>query len=149
MSTERKDTARDITGMHVLHQASLRHSLMPKAPYAETCAVVEDGDYILHEKPTASSSMRPITADPLLDASRITDVDIEAEAETTTPEQWKPQKRELYIMISLSFISFMVSLDATVLVTVLPVSLPFNQHHDTVTDTLLDRRSPISLMELL
>jgi hypothetical protein len=38
------------------------------------------------------------------------------------PGEWKPQRRELLIMISLSFISLMVALDATILVTVLPVS---------------------------
>lgn len=37
-------------------------------------------------------------------------------------EEWKPQKKEWFIMISLSIISFMVALDATILVTVLPVS---------------------------
>ncbi|KAF2684442.1 MFS general substrate transporter [Lentithecium fluviatile CBS 122367] len=35
-------------------------------------------------------------------------------------EEWKPQKKEWFIMISLSIISFMVAIDATVLVTVLP-----------------------------
>jgi hypothetical protein len=34
----------------------------------------------------------------------------------------KPQRKQWLIMLSLSFISFMVSLDATILVTVLPVS---------------------------
>lgn len=41
-------------------------------------------------------------------------------------EEWKLQKEEWFIMISLSIISFMVSIDATILVTVLPVRLnPF------------------------
>lgn len=44
--------------------------------------------------------------------------------ETQMPDVWKPQKKELVIMISLSFISLMVALDATILVTVLPVSHP-------------------------
>jgi hypothetical protein len=39
------------------------------------------------------------------------------------PEEWKPEKKEWFIMISLSVISFMVALDATILVTVLPVRL--------------------------
>jgi hypothetical protein len=47
---------------------------------------------------------------------------IEAQGEIQAPDLWKPQKKELVIMISLSFISLMVALDATILVTVLPVS---------------------------
>ncbi|KAJ4291826.1 hypothetical protein N0V90_009722 [Kalmusia sp. IMI 367209] len=35
-------------------------------------------------------------------------------------EEWKPEKKEWFIMISLSIISLMVALDATILVTVLP-----------------------------
>ncbi|CAN9388439.1 unnamed protein product [Alternaria alternata] len=46
---------------------------------------------------------------------------IEAKGEMQTPDMWKPQKKELLIMVSLSFISLMVALDATILVTVLPV----------------------------
>ncbi|KAG9191816.1 hypothetical protein G6011_10550 [Alternaria panax] len=46
---------------------------------------------------------------------------IEAKGEYQAPDVWKPQKNELVIMISLSFISLMVALDATILVTVLPV----------------------------
>lgn len=53
----------------------------------------------------------------------MTDPDVEAKADSTIVEDWKPQKKELLIMISLSFISFMVALDATILVTVLPVRL--------------------------
>ena len=49
------------------------------------------------------------------------DSDIEAKAEAVVPSEWKPSKNELLVMISLSFISLMVALDATVLVTVLPV----------------------------
>ena len=43
------------------------------------------------------------------------------------PEEWKPERKEWFIMISLSIISFMVALDATILVTVLPVRLPILQ----------------------
>jgi hypothetical protein len=49
-------------------------------------------------------------------------VDLEAKGDAGMLQEWKPQKRELLIMISLSFISLMVALDATILVTVLPVS---------------------------
>lgn len=48
------------------------------------------------------------------------DSDIEAKAEAVAPTEWKPTSNELLVMISLSFISLMVALDATVLVTVLP-----------------------------
>jgi hypothetical protein len=49
--------------------------------------------------------------------------DIEAgETEDTLP-QWKPQKSEWLIMITLSLMSLMVALDATILVSVLPVSV--------------------------
>jgi hypothetical protein len=36
--------------------------------------------------------------------------------------EWKPQKQEYLVMVTLSIISLMVALDATILVTVLPVS---------------------------
>lgn len=49
------------------------------------------------------------------------DFDLEAKAELAAPAEWKPTKNELLVMVSLSFISLMVALDATVLVTVLPV----------------------------
>lgn len=49
------------------------------------------------------------------------DADIEAKAEAVVLPEWKPSRNELLVMISLSFISLMVALDATVLVTVLPV----------------------------
>ena len=48
------------------------------------------------------------------------DSDIEAKSEAVAPTEWKPTSNELLVMISLSFISLMVALDATVLVTVLP-----------------------------
>jgi hypothetical protein len=54
----------------------------------------------------------------------ITEIDIEAKGEDSAPamETWTPTKNEWLIMISLAFISLMVALDATILVTVLPVS---------------------------
>lgn len=51
------------------------------------------------------------------------DFDLEAKAEAAPPTEWKPTKNELLVMVSLSFISLMVALDATVLVTVLPVCI--------------------------
>ncbi|KAF1843499.1 MFS general substrate transporter [Cucurbitaria berberidis CBS 394.84] len=48
------------------------------------------------------------------------EVEAKSEAESTVTEVWKPNRKELLIMVSLSFISMMVALDATILVTVLP-----------------------------
>lgn len=39
--------------------------------------------------------------------------------------EWKPGKKEYAVMITLAIISLMVALDATILVSVLPVSLWF------------------------
>lgn len=47
--------------------------------------------------------------------------DVEAKEEKKASEAWKPEKKEWLVMLSLTFISFMVALDATILVTVLPV----------------------------
>jgi hypothetical protein len=49
-------------------------------------------------------------------------IDRDARSDAGAPEEWKPQRKELLIMFSLAFISLMVALDATILVTVLPVS---------------------------
>lgn len=59
--------------------------------------------------------------------------DVESLEKQALPEEWKPQKKEWFMMISLSIISLMVALDATILVTVLPVSfnLPNRQYHAT------------------
>jgi hypothetical protein len=56
-------------------------------------------------------------------------IDVEAKGEATVsiPETWTPNKNEWLIMISLAFISLMVALDSSILVTVLPVS-PSNIH---------------------
>lgn len=40
----------------------------------------------------------------------------------TLPSPGKPERKHWLLMISLGFISFVVSLDATILVTALPVS---------------------------
>lgn len=54
-------------------------------------------------------------------------VDVEAQDEVKSApiEEWAPSRKELFIMVSLAFISFVVALDATILVTVLPVSGTF------------------------
>lgn len=47
--------------------------------------------------------------------------DPEKSSGTIAAEEWKPQKQERFIMYSLSFLSLMVALDSTILVTALPV----------------------------
>jgi len=44
------------------------------------------------------------------------------ESAKSSQVEWKPQKQEYLVMLTLSIISLMVALDATILVTVLPVS---------------------------
>ncbi|KAJ4989893.1 major facilitator superfamily transporter [Stagonosporopsis vannaccii] len=71
--------------------------------------------------PTAPCRKRPVSSYLSLGSSM--DLDIEAKGEDMAPLEWNPSRNELLVMISLSFISLMVALDATVLVTVLPVGL--------------------------
>jgi hypothetical protein len=70
--------------------------------------------------PTVPNS-QAVTAD-LSDASMDIDMEAEGGKEASNYDDWKPTHREWAIMISLAFISTMVALDATILVTVLPVS---------------------------
>ncbi|KAF2877538.1 major facilitator superfamily domain-containing protein [Massariosphaeria phaeospora] len=74
--------------------------------------VVRVVDLDLPRKPT--SAIRTVSPTPLLE------VDLEARGYGQSHEEWKPQKQEWFIMISLAIISLMVALDATILVTVLP-----------------------------
>jgi hypothetical protein len=76
----------------------------------------------MFEKPVALSTTHPVYAHSLLVTSIITEEDLGTRGATYGADVWKPQKKELIVMISLSFISLMVALDATILVTVLPVS---------------------------
>ena len=61
--------------------------------------------------PLTVSNMQAVTAD----------LETEGGKEAPTHDDWKPTHREWGIMISLAFLSTMVALDATILVTVLPV----------------------------
>lgn len=54
--------------------------------------------------------------------------DVSQDGETVVP--WKPQREELLAMISLAVISFIVSLDATIIVPALSVS-SFQANHET------------------
>lgn len=76
---------------------------------------------------TASSAKDPVSAHSLWMTDNMSLENFGRRGETQMPDVWKPQKKELVIMISLSFISLMVALDATILVTVLPVSHPLAQ----------------------
>ncbi|OWY57806.1 hypothetical protein AA0120_g1128 [Alternaria tenuissima] len=80
-----------------------------------------DGGSDSLEKPTFLYNTRSVPGNTFLVAGNMSESNIEAKGEMQTPDMWKPQKRELLIMVSLSFISLMVALDATILVTVLPV----------------------------
>lgn len=73
----------------------------------------------------ATHHSQPISMNPLPNTIAVHEGTPERKAEEAamTLEEWKPQKNELLIMISLSFISLMVALDATILVTVLPVRM--------------------------
>lgn len=67
--------------------------------------------------------------------------DIETKSEADGIEQWSSQMEELLIMGSLSFVSLMVALDATILVTVLPVcrSLHFHREIEDLGDDTVRR----------
>jgi hypothetical protein len=42
----------------------------------------------------------------------------------TEPPGWKPSKKTVAAMVTLSFVSFLAALDSTILVTILPVQSP-------------------------
>jgi hypothetical protein len=77
------------------------------------------GDFVLHKKPVTWYSSYFPSANSSSTASMELDVETKGEENIAVP--WKPKKAEWLIMLSLAFISFMVALDATILVTVLPV----------------------------
>lgn len=65
------------------------------------------------------------TDTPAITDSSASSTTMDLEKSDIPAEEWKPEKKEWIIMISLSIISLMVALDATILVTVLPVSCLF------------------------
>jgi hypothetical protein len=69
----------------------------------------------------STDTATPATTDS---SASSTTMDLEKLDAHAPAEEWKPEKKEWIIMISLSIISLMVALDATILVTVLPVSGP-------------------------
>jgi hypothetical protein len=85
-------------------------------------------DMLVVEKDNLSILTVPLTvhsSQTILAAVKDTCMDTDMEAQDDNlahAKEWAPTKNEWSVMISLAFISLMVSLDATILVTVLPVS---------------------------
>jgi hypothetical protein len=74
------------------------------------------------QRPASSYTSRRSSVSTVFSFTESMERDLEAKAAATAaPETFTPHKKEWLIMISLAFISLMVSLDATILVTVLPV----------------------------
>jgi hypothetical protein len=64
----------------------------------------------------------PTSAEPSTYEKPSIPVPDDVESAKGSQVEWKPQKQEYLVMLTLSIISLMVALDATILVTVLPVS---------------------------
>jgi hypothetical protein len=74
-------------------------------------------------KEATDSAVRLVTLEGMPKANIDSDVESsKGDQAASMPETWAPTKNEWLIMISLAFISLMVALDASILVTVLPVS---------------------------
>jgi hypothetical protein len=123
-----KDTLRDSTFSS--SKSTCYAPLILKLPYRDkmtgysmlTYLTAHDDDTSSSPKPASTSSSRAVSVKAVQQSS--TEIDVEAKGEETilVVEIWEPTKNEWLIMISLAFISLMVALDATILVTVLPVS---------------------------
>jgi hypothetical protein len=99
--------------------------LQPKQDIARPASSVTFAERAASLVSTTESSKMPDTPKTTYSASS-SSTDLE-KAVTQPVEDWKPEKKEWFIMISLSIISFMVALDATILVTVLPVRVHTTQ----------------------
>jgi MFS family permease len=77
-------------------------------------------DKIDISKHTATVAISPVSEPPVQQINRDIDIEAKGEEAAPVPETWTPTKNEWLIMISLAFISLMVALDASILVTVLP-----------------------------
>lgn len=71
--------------------------------------------------PSTAHSSQPFLAGEHNTSEAMPDVEGQKE-KALKIQEWTPTKHEWLVMISLAFISLMVALDATILVTVLPVS---------------------------
>jgi MFS family permease len=111
--------------------------------FEETCTTkanactVGDSDSDGAPKQATAVTIRPVTPEDIQKPNVIVDVEARGEEKASIQEEWKPTKNEWLIMISLAFISLMVALDATILVTVLPVSLVKHFRQCSSTDRTL------------
>lgn len=64
----------------------------------------------------------PTSTEPSADEKPSVPVPGDIESAKSSQVEWKPQKQEYLVMLTLSIISVMVALDATIPVTILPVS---------------------------
>ncbi len=64
-----------------------------------------------------------------VETGTISDINLDDRDQEKVVHEWKPTKKELFIMMSLSFISLMVALDTAILVTVLPVCNALYESH--------------------
>jgi hypothetical protein len=134
-SSEKIPSVANMEGMHVLLEwrffchspvftvedasPSPRDVERPATPSAKEALVAHPVlPSTLPATPQTPRRKRPVSS--YLSFSSTMDFDLEAKAEAAVPTEWKPTRNELLVMVSLSFISLMVALDATVLVTVLP-----------------------------
>jgi uncharacterized protein YqhQ len=85
-----------------------------------TCLVVNGINPSYSLVPSTASASRPKSFSM---ENRDSDVENLSTEKLQVQEVWTPTKKEWLIMLSLAFISLMVALDATILVTVLPVSM--------------------------
>ncbi|KAF1913359.1 major facilitator superfamily domain-containing protein [Ampelomyces quisqualis] len=81
----------------------------------QACTVDEDNLSL-----KATTTIKSLPTDSIPEIAMTTDVEAKGQYTAPAPEMWKPTKNEWLIMISLAFISLMVALDASILVTVLP-----------------------------
>lgn len=98
----------------------------PVSPIESAASTVHDlGNISVTENMQSERKMKGVSIAVPATASSASSATMDLEKMEIPAEEWKPEKREWIIMISLSIISLMVALDATILVTVLPVSWLF------------------------
>jgi hypothetical protein len=123
-STKRNSSPTDVPSYYTSFinvKGLFNASKISSAHDVDLCAVDETESDASFKEATAVA-VRLVTLEDLRKAN--VGVDVEAKGEDTTSmlDTWTPNKNEWLIMISLAFISLMVALDASILVTVLPVS---------------------------
>ena len=86
------------------------------------CSSTSENTEIIKESQERTEKKLPETNTAELPSKLQANTDLEATGGLPAVSEWKPRQREWLIMISLSILSLMVALDATILVAVLPVS---------------------------